>query len=303
MKNIPAEMKIDGAEEVARIEAFIRERLVESQRDGLIIGLSGGLDSAVAAHLAARAAGLEKIQLLNLTESDSSGAHRNDAEFIAAQLGVELEHFDLTRVLQQIGTYDLLPISALPTRNLRAGLVHFGRKLLGLNDPEEIPRSRFNPPANSFLSKGNAYAMVKHRLRMVLLYQAAEVSNLLVVGAANRTEWMTGTFSLWGCDHCADLMPIIHLYRTQVEQLAVHLSVPERIRMKPADPDILPGVNDKEQLLGTFLMSDQILIGLESGVDIDVLRQQFDEAVVDRLLELVRLSESMREVPYCLEPP
>jgi|GEM_PF-3320127 len=54
----------------------------------------------------------------------------------------------------------------------------------------------------------------------------------MVVGAANRTEWLTGTFTQFGCDHIADVMPILHLYRSQLEVLATHLHLPEEIRKK-----------------------------------------------------------------------
>jgi NAD+ synthase len=63
----------------------------------------------------------------------------------------------------------------------------------------------------------------------------------MVVGAANRTEWLTGTFSKWGIDHCADIMPLLHLYRSQLEKIAEYIHVPEPIRKKAADPDVMPG--------------------------------------------------------------
>jgi NAD+ synthase len=142
--------------------------------------------------------------------------------------------------------------------------------------------------------------MAKHRLRMVLLYQRAGVHNLLVVGAANRTEWLTGTFSQWGCDRCADVMPILHLFRSQLGPLAEYLGLPEAVRSKPADPDVLPGVDDKEELLGSFSQTDQILWGLENGVDRRELVQLFGESDVARIERLIGLSQPMRESPYVI---
>ena len=120
----------------------------------------------------------------------------------------------------------------------------------------------------------------------------------MVVGAANRTEWMTGTFSKWGVDHCADIMPIIHIYRSQLEQLAKYLQIPNYIRYKDADPDVIPGVNDKGALLGTFPVVDQILYCIENHADLEEMHRIHGEERVDRLLQLVDLSRHMRESPY-----
>ncbi|MHA1483072.1 MAG: NAD(+) synthetase, partial [Candidatus Heimdallarchaeaceae archaeon] len=58
---------------------------------------------------------------------------------------------------------------------------------------------------------------------MVKIYQYANQHNLMVVGAANKTEWLTGTFCKWGVDHCADIMPVIHIYRSHLEEIAKYL--------------------------------------------------------------------------------
>jgi NAD+ synthase len=137
---------------------------------------------------------------------------------------------------------------------------------------------------------------------MLLLYQQAEISNLMVVGAANRTELVTGTFSLWGCDHCADAMPLIHLYRSQLYPLAAYLHLPRAIVEKAADPDIMPGLDDKEELLGSsFLEADRVLIGLENGLSRKDLIRSFGVEAVDRIVSLVELSRPMRESPYTVE--
>ncbi|MGD8634488.1 MAG: NAD(+) synthase [Anaerolineales bacterium] len=295
-----ADLKISAAEQARQIEEFIRSVKDTVENDGLLIGLSGGLDSAVAAFMAVRAVGANQVHLLNLVERDSNPAHQRDAQFIADELDIDLMSEDITTLLKQMGAYRLLPISRLPTRRLRAGLVDVGRRLLGLSEADKILQARLHPKKNSFISRGNAYAMAKHRLRMIVLYQHAEINNWLVVGAANRTEWLTGTFSKWGCDHCADLMPLLHLYRTQIEQLAVYVGVPARIREKTADPDVLPGINDKEALLGSFSMTDQILMQIESGASQDEIAVDYNIERVDKIFELHHLSEPLRKIPYHL---
>jgi NAD+ synthase len=135
---------------------------------------------------------------------------------------------------------------------------------------------------------------------MIMVYQIADSEKLMVVGAANLTEWMTGTFSKWGVDHCADIMPIVHLYRTQVEQIAEHLEIPNYILNKPADPDLFAGLPDKGELLGGFNITDQILLSLDQGKNEEELYGKFDQDVVERVVMLKQFSCQMRESPYSL---
>jgi NAD+ synthase len=295
---IPDCLNIDPPGTCLQIEELLRHKLQQMKRDGAIIGLSGGLDSAVVSYISAKALGQEKITLYYLPDRDSKAIHRQHAGVIAEELGVDLQTRDITPLLEPMGIYGLLPIGFMPGRTFRQAAVKLGKSLADPGRPRDLLATRFRPTANSLVAKGNAYAMVKHRLRMVLLYYQAEILNLMVVGAANRTELLTGTFSMWGCDHCADVMPIIHLYRSQLAPIAEYLQVPEMIRSKPADPDILPGVDNKEELLGSFLEADQILWGLENGVDRDELIQRFDRDLVEHIENLRELSRPMRESPY-----
>jgi NAD+ synthase len=294
-------LTIDPPTVCAQIEQLLRGKLEEMARCGAVLGLSGGLDSAVVAYLTARALGAEKVTALSLPDRDSSVVHQQDAQRVAEELGINLQTRDITPILEAIGTYDLLPIGSLPGRRLKQLLVSLGKSFAGLDHPEDMLAARLRPQANSLLAKANAYAMAKHRLRMLLLYQQAEIENGMVVGAANKTEWLTGTFSLWGCDHCADVMPIIHLYRSQLPALAAYLGVPQDICSKPADPDMVPGAGGKEPL-DSFSETDQILWGLENGVDRGELAQTFGEEAVQHIQALYELSRPMREAPYVVEP-
>jgi NH3-dependent NAD+ synthetase len=93
-------------------------------------------------------------------------------------------------------------------------------------------------------------------------------------------------------------MPIVHLYRTQAEALAETLGIPEPVRSKPADPDVMPSVDDKGALLGSFARADAILWGLENGVDSEELAAHFGQDAVKGIQSLVKLSSYMREIPY-----
>lgn len=300
MDDGPDPLMIDPEEISQQIQTFIQDTLRQLSKAGILISLSGGLDSSIVAYLSVRAVGPEKVHLINLVEQDSKRLHRRHAYLVAERLGISLDTRDLTRLLSVMGTYNLLPIGALPLRKLREYVVKFGRKVLGLNRSEGLLERRFQPGPNTLPARGRAYAMTKHRLRMVITYQLAEVQDWMVVGAANRTEYLTGTFSQWGVDHCADLMPILHLYRSQLPSLAAFLGVPKAIRSKPADPDLLPGVEDKGTLLGSFQTTDRILWGFEHGVGREDLIGRYGEGPVRRVEGLVELSRPMRDSPYSL---
>ena len=298
MEEIIQGLNIDPQKLCKDIEEKIRTTLKSLNRDGAVIGLSGGLDSAIAAKLTVRSIGADKVHLINLPEKDSKKIHRIHAKQLAEHLGIHLKVTRINSILRSTGTYKLLPLRFIPGRKLRTNLIKFGKKNYIPEDGESILLKRLKPKANSWLAKANAYIMAKHRIRMVILYQYAEVRNLMVVGAANRTEWLTGTFSKWGVDHCADIMPLTHLYRTQLEKIAKYIQIPEYIRTKAADPDIIPTIDDKGNLLKSFNLADQILYGIENNIDKSTLCQEYGEKIVEQIFTLWEYSKHMRESPY-----
>jgi NAD+ synthase len=298
MNNTHQGPQIDPPAACQEIEDLIRTSLQNLHRDGAVVGVSGGLDSAVAAAFTVRSLGTEKVHLLNMPDRDSKPIHRRHAKQLAKHLGIQLTVKSITPILRAAGSYKLLPIGYVPGRKLRSKLVDYGKSRFLRNQGDQLLAERLQPKANSWVSKGIAYAIAKHRMRMVVLYQYAELHNLMVVGAANRTEWLTGTFSKWGVDHCADVMPLIHLYRSQLETLAEYIQVPDSIRTKAADLDLIPGIDDKGILLGSFAIADRILYGLEMNVDQDQLSHEFGKENVERIMNLWELSKHMRESPY-----
>ena len=300
MEEIIQGLKVDPPKLCKNIEEKIRTTLNSLHRDGAVIGLSGGLDSAITATLTVRSLGVEKVHLINIPEKDSKKIHRIHAKRLAEHLDINLKVTRINSILRSTGTYKLLPLRFIPGRKLRTKVIEFGRKEFGPKKGENILLKRLKPNANSWFAKANAYVMAKHRIRMVILYQYAEVRNLMVVGAANRTEWLTGTFSKWGVDHCADIMPLVHLYRTQLEQIAEYIQIPEYIRQKAADPDIIPTIDDKGSMLYSFNLADQILYGIENKIDKNALCQEYGEEIVEHLFSLWKYSKHMRESPYQL---
>ena len=294
MKLSPDALKINPAEVSEEKQALIREKVKELSRSGAIIGLSGGLDSAVVAYLCKTALGKEKVLALIMPEKDSTKQNISDAVEVASQLGINSEVKDLTTTLKDFDIYKS-PIGYIPTRHLRQFAVkktfeHFKKTgespflqgLLGTDD--------------RLLAAANAYYRIKHRLRMVALYYYAELRNLLVIGAANKTEYNTGFFVKYGCDHAVDLMPIQDLYKTQVKQLAEYLKIPQKIIAKIPTPDLIPGITDEYALGIKYQILDLILLGLENKMSEQEIVSQLniDQQTVKYVIELKKRSEHMR---------
>lgn len=296
-------MDIDVGLVVQRIQEFICREMDALQRDGAILGMSGGIDSSVVATLLARAIGPERVLALLLPERDSSPQSKTDALRDIERLGLAYKEVDLTPILKPIGLYELLPLKMLGTRRVKESVVKwqhrskteaigetpFRRALLGTRGLGKEQR---------LIDTGHAYARVKHRARMLVLYYFAELENRLVVGTTNRSEAMTGFVVKWG-DNVADIEPILPLYKTQVRRLATFLDVPEEIIRKAPTPDLLPGIVDEMALGIDYETLDRILEGLDQGWDTAGVASAcaVPEAQVRDVEGMVRRSRHMRELP------
>jgi len=268
--SLKSQMTIEPERLSLSLERFIREHVGKLEREGAILGLSGGVDSAVVATLCKRAIGAENTLALIMPDKDSKKEHIRDALSFAQQLNIRTKLIDLSPYLKRLGTYDLFTLNKLPLPPKLRGILTkrayqfyhrktgesaFSASLLGFKDKE----------FGSYLRRSNAYYRIKHRLRMVMLYLYADLENKLVVGAANKTEYRIGFFVKHGCDDAADIMPILNLYKTQVRQLARFLDIPSGIIEKPPSPDIIPGIIDEEAIGIPYEKLDLILLALENG--------------------------------------
>ena len=300
MEWTPSPLLIDPEEAADNIIRFIQDHVKLLQRKSIVIGLSGGLDSSLTATLAAKAIGADKVKLYYLPDRDSKSLHRKHAILISKQLGADLKIIRITSALRILRIYSLLPLSFFPGQKLKAYVVNYVRKRhLGLTGGSVLS-ARISGRGGSMVSRANAYINAKHRVRTVLLFREAERSNGLVMGAANKTEWLTGTFVQFGVDHSADLMPLLHIYRSQLEEIARYMGLPNEILDKESDTDILPGVEDKGKLLGSYTTTDLILWGLENGVPESDLVDEFGQDKVEAIQTLFESSFYYREAPYSL---
>lgn len=299
MKLIPDLLRMQEPGRVCReIEMFVKGKVEELNREGVILGLSGGIDSALVAYLSVGSIGPDKVIGLYMPDKDSEERSGRDARRVADELGIRFEIVDLTPILTELGIYRLLPTTLFGSKKL-AGLAFRSYYRLMRNLGRDKFEERIGGCNGKFTRRGKAYSGTKHRLRMLVLQKRAETDNLLVVGAANKSEYLTGVFVQFGCDHLADLMPLIGLYKTQVRQLAAHLRLPKEILTKSPTPDLLPGIKD-EDITGPYQILDLVLLGLGDGLSPEEISVQLevDLREVERIRRYTEKSASMRESPY-----
>ncbi len=304
LEKLKAKMKINPEKVTISLESFIRKYTDKLEREGAILGLSGGIDSAVIAALCVRALGPKKTFTLIMPEKDSKKEHTQDALNFARELGIETKLVDITPYLEELGVYKLFPLDKLLSLGkLKGALVrkayHFYERKTGKIPFLESLSGFKDKKFNSYLAKGNAYYRVKHRLRMTLLYLYGEGENRLVVGAGNKSEHKIGYFVKHGCDDATDIMPLLNLYKTQVRKLARYLNIPARIIEKPPSPDVMPGLaTDEEVIRISYEKMDLILLALEKGWKLsDIVKTlEIEEDEVIYIKKLMQKSEHMRKI-------
>jgi NAD+ synthase len=244
----PAVLDFDPALETQRIAAALRGQVFRHlRRKGAVLGLSGGVDSSVAAALCVRALGAERVLGLFMPERDSSADSLNLGRLLAEHCGVSTVLEDVTAGLEAAGCYRRRDDA------IRSVLPEYGpgyKSKIVLPDLLEGDRYRIfsvvihSPTGEAFRRRLplSAYQEVvaatnfKQRVRKMMEYYHADRLRYAVVGTPNRLEFELGFFVKNG-DGAADLKPIAHLYKTQVYRLAEYLGVPEPIRTRPPTTD------------------------------------------------------------------
>jgi NAD+ synthase len=205
---------------------------------GLVVAISGGIDSSACVSLAARALGPDRVQALILPEKDSSDDSAARAIELANHLGVRYQIHDIAPALAGIGCYewrDQAVRRAIPEYGAgwRMKIVISGGTEGRFNHFKIIAVAPSGEQREERLGLQDYLQIVaatnfKQRLRKTLEYFHADRLNYAVVGTPNRLEYDQGFFVKNG-DGSADVKPIAHLYKTQVYALAVHMGLPDRI--------------------------------------------------------------------------
>ncbi len=263
---------------IKKIEGFIRENIAAYKYGGAIIGISGGIDSAVAGKLLVEALGKDKVYGLLLPERDSSPQTIKDSEFVCNYLNIDYKLIKITPMLRELGVYRLKPPSFWAPRALQ------NRYARGVWEKEAKRGylSDLNTEGSIKFLESLAYYRTKHRIRMCTLYFEAEKRGWAVVGTTNKTEYRTGFYIKWG-DDATDIEPIQHLYKTQVYEIAKELGIPEIIINKKPSPDIAPGITDEYALGLEYNDLDRILMKIEKNEDLSLE----NNAQVKKVIEIL----------------
>jgi NAD+ synthase len=262
---LPAEMAIDT--NVARrvIRDFVRSQLEQAGFERAVLGLSGGIDSAVVAYLVAEAIGPEKLLAVLMPYRTSSPASRADAGSVVAALGCASDLVEISATVDGYFGTDATP---------------------GAAGPEGLTASP--------LRRGNFAA----RMRMAVLYDRSVTWGGLVVGTGNKTESLIGYTTLFGDSACA-FNPIGDLYKSQIRQLAVALDVPDAIVRKAPSADLWPGQTDEDEGGFSYPVLDRLLfwrVDKRRSIE-EMAALGFDPAMVERVDRLIAGSEFKRQVP------
>lgn len=232
-------LELDCAAEAEHIAMQLRDALAtQLHRRGLVVAISGGIDSSVCAALAVRAIGPKRVLCLILPERDSDPDSAERAQILAEHLGVNVERFDIAPALEALGCYSarddavrrVLPeyTSAWKMKLSIVGAQQgsINRFRLVAEDGDGVQHER-ELRLNDYLTIVAATSF-KQRTRKMLEYFHADRLNYAVVGTPNRLEYDQGFFVKNG-DGAADIKPIAHLYKSQVYAMARHLGLPERL--------------------------------------------------------------------------
>ena len=214
---------LDYEKAAEEVYSFIQRAVEEAHASGVVVGLSGGVDSSLTAVLCVNALGSDRVLGVSIPIDFTPNDDVEDARKLAEQLGVRTRFVNIQSVCNRLF------------------------EDLGL-DPNDSGQK---------MARANVYA----RMRMIVLYFYANLYKYLVVGTSDKSEALIGFFTKYG-DGGADLFPLIHLYKTQVRELARYLEVPEKISQKPSSPQLYPGHKVTDEIPIDYDRLDRVLVGL-----------------------------------------
>ncbi|MCL4532657.1 MAG: NAD+ synthase [Deltaproteobacteria bacterium] len=248
---------------------FIKSEVLKAGLKSVVLGLSGGIDSAASCFLAVSALGKDNVTALIMPYESSSKSSIEDALKVVNTLGIKYYVSDISN---QINEYFK-------------------------NETDETERSENADATDGIvlkLRKGNKMA----RERMSILYDYSYKLNSLVLGTSNKSELLLGYGTLYG-DTASALNPIGDIYKTQIYQLAEHLGIPKTIINKPPSADLWEGQSDESELGFTYKTADDIMYLLIDKMYKPevVISLGFEENIVNNIYERIKKSQYKRRMP------
>lgn len=249
------DLSIDSAETVTIIKDFIKTYVSNSGSQSVVLGLSGGIDSAVVAVLCSEVLGKKNTHCVFLPDNATPESDKRDQERLVEQFDLHSEIKDITDLVSFLSSKCLL-------------------------EPNKL-----------------ALANVKARLRMVLLFEYANITHSLVCGTSNKSELLIGYFTKYG-DGGVDLMPIGDVYKTQVWDIARFLGLSREMIKKPPTAGLWKGQTDEKELRLSYTELDQILYGLERKMSFDRIVSEVGCSLedVERVKQMRIISQHKRRL-------
>jgi NAD+ synthase len=247
------DLSINPEETLIILSDFIKTYIQNSKAEGVVIGLSGGLDSAVTAILCQNVLGKKNTNCIFLPDNITPELDVEHVKAIVKKFNLNLQERNIENFLDNIN---------------------------------ELFIKKFD---------NNAKANVKARLRMLILYEYANMTNNIVCGTSNKSELLVGYFTKYG-DGGVDINPLGDLYKTQIFQLAKYLKLPSEIIKKVPSAGLIKGQTDEKDLKISYSNLDLVLAGLEKKIDIGSISKttNINLSEIKRIDKMISMSQHKR---------
>lgn len=304
-------LTIDAQLTVQLIEAYLQELVKSQQSDGLLLGLSGGIDSSVLLTIAVRAVGKERVHASFLYDRDSEKASEKKARIMANWLDIKLDIADISPAMKKKNIYAPLIMKLIPYSSLFNRLIQHSYRFINGEVPFKTSLKIGSHASEGSWIKHLMYNFTirhidrgfaeRHIYRREVLNTKATQENLILIGAANRSEFEVGWFVKDGVDDLP-VQPMTGLYKTQVWQLASYLKLPDEIQNQLASPDMMFGITDEFGIGHNYRKLDVILDTMErEKTDGEMVNHGISKADIEDVRELMLYSEwkrnSLHETP------